>query len=206
MAMNRKLFSAIFVILSGSLFILLVAVLNGSTEQFDQALRSWALAQNTLTSVTIWVDVSFLGSIAVISGATALSLLVFAFVRNWRAFRGLAIAMIGATVLDTSLKWLVHRPRPDEVYAHTLPSSFSFPSGHALFSFTFCFALATLIARQQKRLERKVIWIVAMITTALIGASRIFLGVHYGSDVLGGYLIGATWLIFLVALDSLSAA
>jgi undecaprenyl-diphosphatase len=202
MALNRNWHFAALFVMAASFATLLFCVVNGYVNDFDVALRRWALAQNTPKSVVIWEDISVMGSVAVISGATLIALGAFALVRNWRAFRGVAIAMGGAAVFDVSIKWLVHRPRPDEVYPLTMPVSFSFPSGHALFSFTLCLVIAALFNRQHQTGAGKAIWVFALILTALIGASRVFLGVHYATDVLGGYIIAAMWLTFLSTLDS----
>jgi undecaprenyl-diphosphatase len=180
--------------------VLLILVLNGKTNTFDIYLRDLALNVNTPTLVTIWQDISVLGSVPVISSMTIFSLVIYALQRNRWAVRHIALAMCGAAVFDVSIKWLVHRPRPAEVYANTLPSTFSFPSGHALSSFMFYFAIVMVINRHQSTVRPWLLLVAAGVGTGLIGASRVFLSVHYGSDVLGGYLIAATWLSFLVGL------
>jgi len=78
-----------------------------------------------------------------------------------------------------------------------MPATYSFPSGHALYSFTFYLTIAGITSRQVFHKRRWGIWCSAIVIVVLIGASRIFLGVHYGSDVLGGYLIAALWMVFL---------
>jgi undecaprenyl-diphosphatase len=185
------------VILGGSFAVLAVLVWNGETDAFDLALRYWALSFNTPKSVAVWESISLMGSVAVLSGLTFLSIGLFAMRRDWPVMRQIALAMGGAMALDTISKWMVHRPRPGEVYAHTMPASYSFPSGHALYSLTFYMSIAIIISRRSRGHQTKAIWSAAVLLSALIGASRIFLGVHYGSDVLGGYLIAAVWLIIL---------
>ena len=184
-------------VMTGSFSILIFMVWNGETNLFDVGLRNWALSLNTPTSVLVWKDISVLGSGVVLSGLTFLSLAIFATRRNWRACLQLALAMGGAVAFDTVIKWTVQRPRPAEVYANTLPISYSFPSGHALFSFAFYMSIAWIVSRQSGNNWKNGLWVVAILMAALIGASRIFLGVHYGSDVLGGYLIAAAWLMLL---------
>ena len=174
---------------------LMALVWNGETTVFDTSLRTGALSMNTPTTVIIWEDISLLGSVIVLSGFTVFTICVFAIWNDWFAVRFIAIAMSGAVGLDVFFKWFVHRPRPAEVYAHTMPASFSFPSGHALYSFVLYFALASMVDRQYSGKWKWLIWCCVSVLVSLIGASRIFLGVHYGSDVLGGYVIGATWLL-----------
>jgi undecaprenyl-diphosphatase len=186
----------------GLLAVLTVLVWNGDTEGFDQNLRSAALSLNSPTSVTIWEDISLMGTVAVITTLTFVGLAVLAILKQWRAVRALAMAMIGAMVFDNGMKWLIHRPRSTEVYAGTMPMTFSYPSGHALFSFVFYLTIAALISRQRPKAWTTAIWGAAILLVALIGISRIFLGVHYGSDVLGGYLISAIWMMVLARIQS----
>jgi undecaprenyl-diphosphatase len=197
MTPNRKQRFAAMVILGGTFAILLVLVWNGGTDAFDMALRNWALGFNTPTIVAVWEGISLMGSVAVLSGLTFLSIGLFAMRRDWPAVRQIALAMGGAVALDTISKWMVHRPRPDEVYAHTMPASYSFPSGHALYSLTFYMSIAIVMSRNNRGRQTKAIWSTAVLLSALIGASRVFLGVHYGSDVLGGYLIASVWLMLV---------
>lgn len=198
MTVSRNERIAALAILSGSFAILVILVWNGETNSFDMALRNWALSFNTLTTVAVWEDISLMGSVVVLSSLTFLSVGLFAMWRDWPSLRQITFAMGGAAVLDTVLKLAVHRPRPDEVYAHTMPASYSFPSGHALYSLTFYISIAIIMSRNSRGNQARAIWIVAVMMFALIGLSRIFLGVHYGSDVLGGYLVAALWLMFIL--------
>lgn len=199
--MNRKLY------LVGALFMvsffaaLLILVWNGETANVDIALRTWALGINTPYLVSIWETFSLMGSLAVLSGLTVVSVGILAARHKWQAVKLIVLAMAGAVLLNNSIKWLVQRPRPEEIYAQTMPSSFSFPSGHALHSFTFYVVLATIIGRYSTGKTKFSVWFAAIIAVALIGASRIFLGVHYGSDVLGGYLIAAYWLMLVLSFS-----
>ena len=186
-------------VLAASFVTMLILVWHGDTNVWDQAIRRWAIGLNTPMSIAAWEDISFLGSVAFLSCLTFLSLTISALRRDWYAVRLMAVAMGGAVGLDTTLKWLVHRPRPDEVYVNTMPASFSFPSGHALYGLTFYFTLAIILCRIIGGKWTWSIWVATIVIVALIGASRIFLGVHYGSDVLGGYLIAATWQMVILS-------
>ncbi len=185
----------------GALFaVLMVLVVKGDTNSIDNGVRDWGLSLNTSVTVAVWKDISLLGSVAVLSVFTLLSLSILLIRRDWMNAKWLSLAMGGAVILDTSIKWIVQRPRPDEVYAHTMPTTYSFPSGHALYSFVFYLTVAAIIGHQKSRPWNQLVWSSAILIVALIGISRIFLGVHYGSDVIGGYLIGATWTAFLAWL------
>jgi undecaprenyl-diphosphatase len=86
------------------------------------------------------------------------------------------------------------RPRPD-VFFGPQPLNYSFPSGHALVSCCFYLALAEILVRDQwPRVRKLAVWTLAVLLTGAIGLSRVYLGVHYPTDVLGGYAAAIAWL------------
>ena len=94
------------------------------------------------------------------------------------------------------LKLSFHRQRPQPFFDTHLPASYSFPSGHALLSFCLWGAGAALFtADQKKRWVRIAILTIAVVLVVAIGFSRIYLGVHYPSDVLAGYLGALVWIL-----------
>jgi membrane-associated phospholipid phosphatase len=170
----------------------------GHTAAFDAAVRncihSWASAP--LTAV-MWFFTG-VGSgliLFLLAGAT-----VAVLERRGERHKAwtFAIAMAGALLLEVSLKLAIHRVRPVPFFGIAPPESYSFPSGHALLSFTFFAMLAALIAPR-----RALAWIVAIFLIAMIGLSRIYLGVHYPTDVIGGYLTGLSWVSVLYFGDRL---
>jgi undecaprenyl-diphosphatase len=106
----------------------------------------------------------------------------------------LVVTMGGAAILDNLLKFVFRVPRPTPFFGNS-PMSFSFPSGHALFSSCFFGAAALFFVRRTKSRPRKsVLASVLVVLVFGIGLSRVYLGVHYPSDVAGGYLVGIFWL------------
>ncbi len=106
-----------------------------------------------------------------------------------------AITLAGTLVLDATLKLGFHRTRPAAFFGTALPGSYSFPSGHALFSAALFCSLAILITPHvRSRAARAAVWTLAGLLAFAIGLSRIYLGVHYPSDVLGGYATAVLWL------------
>jgi undecaprenyl-diphosphatase len=94
------------------------------------------------------------------------------------------------------------RPRPKAYFDFELPASFSFPSGHAFASLCFFGALALIISsRTEKRLQQTAVWITAIGIFLIIGISRIYLGVHYASDIIAGYAAGFVWLFTIYFAD-----
>jgi undecaprenyl-diphosphatase len=171
-------------------------VLEGETVHFDSVTRDFVhrFASPTLTSTMR--GISFVGSSLFLTSASIVVFLWF-MSRNWRRDAYLfGITMIGAAILNMTLKLTFHRARPVPFFNLTAPESFSFPSGHSLGSFCFFGALAIILTtRIHKHRVRVVIWIVASVMVFLIGLSRIYLGVHYTTDVLAGFTGALIWVM-----------
>ena len=113
----------------------------------------------------------------------------------------LAMAAVGGEAWDEGLKLLFHRVRPEAFFGLAQPENYSFPSGHSMESACFYGALAMVAAAHTRsRARRAVVWAAAAVAIGGIGLSRIYLGVHYPTDVVGGYLAGAAWLGTLAAV------
>jgi undecaprenyl-diphosphatase len=174
----------------------------GATISFDNGVRMWVhgFASPSVTETMRFI--TEMGSPGLFA-AFGVAVVVF-LIKGWR--RGamwLAISMAGATVLSLTLKHAFHRARPVAFFG-VAPHSYSFPSGHSLFSFCFYGTLAGLIhARVRSWWLRVVVWAAAALLVFVIGLSRIYLGVHYPSDVLAGYLAALMWVSALVVGDRL---
>ena len=105
------------------------------------------------------------------------------------------ITMAGAGLLNALLKQSFSRVRPAAFFDYPLPTSASFPSGHAFFAASFFGGLAVLAsARIRNPLLQTLIWAGAAVLILLVGLSRVYLGVHYPSDVLAGYAAATVWV------------
>jgi undecaprenyl-diphosphatase len=176
-------------------------VLEGDTQKFDAVVRN-AVHQLTTPGLTHLMQAfSVLGSVAVSTALSLLAICALIYSHQARTAALVAITMLGAGVLDLALKHTFHRARPIGFFGIS-PSSYSFPSGHALGSLCFYGVLAAILsARVRGRAARFCIWIAASILVTLIGFSRIYLGVHYPSDVIAGYCAAAVWVGMVVFLD-----
>jgi undecaprenyl-diphosphatase len=104
------------------------------------------------------------------------------------------VAVLGANLINEAMKLFFHRPRPEAWFGYPLPSTYSFPSGHAFVSFCFFLCLAEILIRDEWPVAGKVaMWSAALACTLTIGLSRVYLGVHYPTDVLAGYAAGIVW-------------
>ena len=170
--------------------------------RFDLAFRDRVHHFSSPALTRLAFAASFMGASGMIV-VLLISLAIFLYLRWRKAAAWLVITMLGALVLDLSLKYAFHRARPSPFFG-PLPSTYSFPSGHALFSFCAYGVLAGLTMGRIKPLVwRIVISCASALLIAAIGLSRIYLGVHYPTDVLAGYLAAAMWVSSMVGLDRL---
>ncbi|HTR65969.1 MAG TPA: phosphatase PAP2 family protein [Terriglobales bacterium] len=180
------------------------SVSHDQTRQFDMAVRQ-AVHQHSSPAMTkAMFAASFIGGNGLVIAAV-LAMILFLSLRWRRAALWLLTTILGALVLDLALKYAFHRPRPTPFFGN-LPRTPSFPSGHALFSFCFYGVLAGLLADRIRSLWLRIlIWACAAILVAAIGLSRIYLGVHYPSDVIAGYLTATLWVSTMIVLDHVRA-
>ncbi len=139
-------------------------------------------------------DVSSLGGYAVLTILVLASTLYL--VASKRGVTALTVvgAAVSGTVLSEGLKLGFARPRPDLVAHLAEVQSGSFPSGHAMLSAIVYLTLGALLARAHNSHAIKIVLMtIAIAMTVLIGASRVYLGVHWPTDVLGGWSLGAAW-------------
>lgn len=130
----------------------------------------------------------------------AITFLLIAFYKRWREFVVLAVCLAGGTLLNFLLKTLFARSRPDLLRV-VEAAGYSFPSGHAMVSLCFYGMLTYLIIRNIKSWRiRYAIIVLTSILVMAIGISRIYLGVHYPTDVMAGYAAGSMWLALCISL------
>ncbi len=179
-------------------------VATGATIAFDQAVRGFAHAHASESLTVVMRLASVLGAPLPLFALCALAFMVLLRTHSDRGALFFALTMIGALVLDTTLKLVFQRPRPAPFFGTPLPQSYSFPSGHALLLACYCGIVAALAtARIRSRGARVVIWIAAGLVAGLVGYSRIYLGVHYPSDVMGGYAAAVVWVTAAASADRL---
>lgn len=176
-------------------------VLEGETHAFDRIVLLSLRNANDLSDPIgpFWLeicarDITSLGGIPVLTLATLTSagFLLVAGKRNWALL--LVIAVGGGLLLASGLKEFFDRPRPDLVPHAVRVYTQSFPSSHAMLSAVTYLTLGALLARSQPRWGVKAYMLgVAILLTLLIGMSRVYLGVHWPTDVLAGWCAGAAW-------------
>lgn len=176
-------------------------MLEGESRAFDE----WAMlllrspADHSVPLGPAWFtemmrDVTAMGSTIVLSLITIAAVMFLWLTRNRRAAMWVLGAVAGGIILGMALKYAFDRPRPDFILDSVRVYTSSFPSGHALMSAVVYLTLGALIAQTQQDARLRV-YIIAfsVFLTLIVGISRVYLGVHWPTDVLGGWALGAAW-------------
>jgi undecaprenyl-diphosphatase len=180
-----------FGVLANGIYLQEKFALDVYANPFLHAISSPAL-DLVMNAITTLGSVPFVGVVFVIAS-------VYLLYRRYRAEAlFLAVAILGSVALNSVLKLFIQRPRPPLPWAHVLPD-YSFPSGHSMNSLVFYLAIALIIWARAKPPAGSIAVIAAFVIAISVGFSRIYLGYHYLSDVVGGYAAGLAWLL-VVAL------
>jgi undecaprenyl-diphosphatase len=176
-------------------------ILEGETGT-DERLAEWLHGRATDPFTELFRGITWLGNFGTLLAVTLLAVAVF-----WRRLQRtdavfVALAFLGAQVLSTGMKLGFRRDRPFFPDPLATESTFSFPSGHALVSLAVYGSVALVLARLLSTRGRALVLGAAALVVVAIGFSRLYLGVHFLSDVLAGFAAGAAWLALLyVALE-----
>lgn len=131
------------------------------------------------------------------------SLLFYLFLKRWKDVLQLSLIMILALSSNLLLKQIVNRARPDVEHLVTV-ETLSYPSGHAMMAMAFYGLLIYVISKfQLRKIYKLILMSICILLILSIGMSRIYLGVHYPSDVAGGFIAGFIWVVFCVMIFSL---
>lgn len=178
-------------------------VMEGETQTFDvwmiKALRQ---ADDPATPIgPRWLheagrDLTALGGMVVTVGVTLAVCGYLLLVRKYHAIGLVLAATIGAMVLTWGLKQAFNRDRPDDVPHLSIAHSPSFPSGHAMIGSAVYLTLGVLLAQLVSQQSAKIYFLtLALLIAFLVGVSRIYMGVHYPTDVLAGWTAGLVWAL-----------
>lgn len=188
-------------VLIPAVILILLVVKAPDVDQFDAFVRMEVhrLASPILTEVM--QVISFMGSRIALAILLLMAVYLLCHFHRGRAAVLMVITMAGSSGLSVVLKSIFHRPRPDAFFG-AIPNSYSFPSGHALNSLCFYGTIAAIVLMYvRKPLARWGIWLAAALIIGMIGFSRVYLGVHYPSDVIAGYCAGIVWVQLVVLLS-----
>lgn len=180
-------------------------VLEGEMLSFDDGIRGMVHSIATPSLTAIMRAGSVYGGPVVLIPAGLVAALAF-FLRGWhRGALLVVVTLAGAGLLNGLLKLSFARVRPEAFFDYPLPPSPSFPSGHALYAVSVFGGLAALLSARLKHYALRIaVWSGATALIVLVGLSRVYLGVHYPSDVLAGYSVGVIWVTAVAFGDRLA--
>jgi membrane-associated phospholipid phosphatase len=174
-------------------------VLEGDTFAFDTTFLLWLhqFANPNLDNLMLFL--TNLGNpitVVIVAGITILLLWWQSYQEEAKVF---VLACLGGLILNTGLKLFFSKPRPELWHSLISEKSFSFPSGHALGSMVLYGFVAYELATHYPHLS-KVIYSLTVILIAAIGISRLYLGVHWPTDIIAGYGVGFLWLMICITM------
>lgn len=190
--LNLSVVSVFFVTFAAIFDKIASEVMEGDTQKIDESLL---LAINSISSSLldqIMVFVTTFGGVAFISILTATVVIYFWRQKQWRSAVFVAFAVGGVLTANSVLKLVFQRDRPSLWSLLVSESTYSFPSGHAALSCTVALTAVILLWHSK---WRKLAIIAACIYVITIGFTRLYLGVHYPTDILAGWLVAVTWVL-----------
>ena len=191
---------SVLVIVGGFLKLTLEVFEDTHVAAIDDAIMSWVVAHRTATLNHAAVDVTALGSLTLVALFALGALFVLVVVGDLRGALHLLLALTGSSLMIAWLKSFLERPRP---LGHRLVEAggYSYPSGHAVSAAVLYVTLALVGSRHFKGpAYRRMLIALAVATTLLVAASRVYLGVHYPTDVASGTALGAGWAVLLASV------
>jgi undecaprenyl-diphosphatase len=180
-------------------------VLENEFAMLEQTLLRWIAGLHNPVNDAIMMFFTRIGGFA----GMGVFLIVLAAVLLYYGYRlltlGVALAGIGGMVINYGLKTAFQRARPTVFPSPLELNSYSFPSGHAMISLVGFGVAAFVAMRLLKRRSWKIaVLVLGVVSTILVGLSRVYFGVHFPTDILGGYIAGSAWL--LVSILTVNAA
>lgn len=183
-------------------FVVCIALLVREADVFyqtDRAVLDWALSIRVGFLTAIMHGLTFFGEALVVWPLTLILLVVLWRARRAVKFASLFVSMVGASAIVVGLKYFFERPRPD-VATLVTESGYSFPSGHGVLALAFWGVLLYFsIQRVSSQHARRALLVCGSVFIILIGFSRVYLGVHWPSDVAASFLLGVAWLALVVS-------
>jgi undecaprenyl-diphosphatase len=168
----------------------------------DHRIINLVAALRTPTLDQVMYTITFLGNGQMIAVLTLVAVIVALVAGRPREAVLIVLAVVAGTLFFEVVKLVVHRPRPPLEDARIVQGDFSFPSGHSTLSATFYGTVAYLLTPAIRRDSLKVlVWVAAGLLIVAIGVSRVYLGVHYPSDVLAGWVAGGLWVALVVVAE-----
>jgi undecaprenyl-diphosphatase len=175
-------------------------VTSGGTQAFDDAVLRWIGPHRDATLDALMLEITSLGTASVVTMVVGVAALFLWLNQHKHSAILLFVSTFGGVILNNLLKLGFSRPRPDIIPWAAKATFYSFPSGHAMSATVVYSTVAYLAARLQRtHAARATIMLLAALIVFIICGSRVYLGVHYPSDVVAGVILGLAWASFCMA-------
>lgn len=172
---------------------------------FDQSITTWIQTFRTPKLTQIMTDMTALGSVSVIATLSVILISVVCMLRDFKGLTWLTVVLSGSGILPLLLKPMFGRDRPEASGRLVNVTDLSFPSGHSFGAAGVYIALAYYAGRYASTASQSFFfYFLGAVLISFVGLSRIYLGVHYPTDVLGGLSAGAAWGFFAAACHEFS--
>ena len=173
-------------------------LIEGDVSAMDSAILLAVAKTRTPWLTVAALDVTALGSITLVVLFSAFTLLVLFVLRDRMGALQLLAASSGAGILTLATKNFIERIRPEEAQQLIVVSGFSYPSGHSVSTSALYLTIAIIAGRYVRHSgARAALFLAVSAVLIMIGASRVYLGVHYATDVVSGISLGAAWALLL---------
>ena len=181
---------------------LLGAVINsGPITAIDTNFTEFLFNHRSETLNQFFYAVTQFGSIKIVGILIPFTILALFYYKKRDLLLPMIVTLVGSESVAYIIKLAIHRKRPGEGIAYYVEKTYSFPSGHATITMAFYGFLIYFLLRLERQYKTSyILSVILVILIFLIGFSRIYLGVHFLSDVLGGYLVGGLWLLLSISL------
>lgn len=192
---HRDLISAILIIstaLAAFTWIAATVGSDGELTSIDASVGAWLRQRATPPFTLAMMAISFLGAPSTLTAVTVVIGVMLARQRKFERLIALMTLVLGGNLLNYGLKFLIHRGRPTSEDPLLILTSYSFPSGHAMASTVFYGFVVTYVLTIARQRQNAAI-VVGILMIGLVCLSRVYLGVHYVSDVLAGILEAIAW-------------
>ena len=194
---NKKL--VLFNLFLLSIFLYLGFLVRNSSEGvlFDVSILNLIHNSSNPVLLSIMKFISFIGSETFLFPAIGI-IIIYTFIKKKYFVTKILLAnTLGSWILNYILKWVFQRTRPFD-YALVTQGGLSYPSGHSMVTMSMYLTIAYLLSRNLADVKKRNIYVIASIFIVLMGISRMYLGVHWPTDIIGGYIMG--YLLFITSI------
>ena len=201
--MEHRKYKIIFPSISLTLFLIIGIMVRNSTEGilFDVALLEYIHASTNPIILSIMKFISFIGSGYFLFPLLSLAIIYTLIKKRYYISKVLIASSLGSWILNYILKFLFNRTRPFDFFL-VEQGGLSYPSGHSMVSMSMYLSFAYLICKDKYfKDKKKIIYGAALADVLLMGVSRIYLGVHWPTDIIGGFLMG--YIYFQVIITTI---